>query len=317
MMNALQKTSLALIVVAGTMFAGGSALAKTVKITMTAMENETAIDNKGTKYASWTFDGAMPGKFVRVTEGDTVDFTLINPPENKNSHAMDFHAAQVDVLNEFAPVKPGEQKHFIFQAKVPGLFMYHCGASPMVQHIARGMYGAILVEPKEGYSKAYPKPDREYVLVQSQYFPDAENYKAMLENNGWAGSFINGKILHYDPVHDPNATQVLEAKPGERVRIYFVNANINMPVALHPIAGIWDRVYINGNPKNTLYGIQTYGVAVAEGDTFDIVSPADHPTNNAIVDHTMGAALRGAITVLMNKPDADPKKGHDDQIILK
>ncbi len=292
------------------------ALAKTVVVTMTAMETEIPIDNSGTKYPGWTFDGAMPGKFVRVTEGDTVDFTLINPAENKNSHSMDFHAAQVDVLNEFAPVKPGEKKHFIFQAKVPGLFLYHCGANPMVQHIARGMFGVILVDPKGGYSKAYPKPDREYVLIQSQYFPDAENYKAMLENQGWAGSLINGKILHYDPVHDPNASQVLEAKPGERVRIYFANANINMPVALHPIAGIWERVYINGNPKNTLYGIQTYNVGVAEADTFDIVPPADRATNNAIVDHNMSAALRGAITILMNKPDADPKKGTGNQIII-
>jgi nitrite reductase (NO-forming) len=191
--------------------------------------------------------------------------------------------------------------------------MYHCGASPMVQHIARGMYGVILVDPKDKTN--YPKADREYVLVQQQYFPDVENYNAMLENAGWKGSFINGKILHYDPVHDPNATQVLEAKPGERVRIFFVNANINMPVALHPIGGIWDRVYINGNPKNILYGMQTYNVAVAEGDTFDIVSPSDRPTNNAIVDHNMGAALRGAITVIMFKPDADPKKGHGELVV--
>lgn len=311
-----KKTTVAIMATAALIVAQ-HAFAKTVEVTMTARETDIAIDNKGTKYPAWTFDGAIPGKFVRVTEGDTVDFTLINPPENKNSHAMDFHAAQVDVLNEFAPVKPGETKHFKFVAKVPGIFMYHCGASPMVQHIARGMYGAILVDPKDGYSKAFPKPDREYVLVQGQYFPDAENYKAMLTNDGWAGSLINGKILHYDPVHDPNATQVLEAKPGERVRIYFVNANINMPVAFHPIAGIWDRVYINGNPKNTLYDMQTYNVAVAEADAFDIVSPADHATNNAIVDHTMGAALRGAITVLMNKPDADPKKGRGDEMILQ
>ncbi len=305
------------VICAGALFTAQHAFAKTVEVTMTAKEVDVPIDNKGTKYPAWTFDGAIPGKFVRVTEGDTVDFTLINPPENKNSHAMDFHAAQADVLGEFAQIKPGERKHFKFEAKNPGVFMYHCGASPMVQHIARGMYGVILVDPKEGYNKHFPKPDREYVLIQGQYFPDAENYKAMLENNGWAGSLINGKILHYDPVHDPNASQVLEAKPGELVRIYFVNANINMPVAFHPIAGIWDRVYINGNPKNTLYGIQTYNVAVAEGDAFDLVSPSDRPTNNAIVDHTMGAALRGAITVLMNKPDADPKKGRGDQLILQ
>ena len=311
-MHPFQRTAAA-IAAAFAILGTQAALAKTVEVTMTAREVDVAIDNKGTKMAAWTFDGAIPGKVVRVDQGDTVDFTLHNPPENKNSHSIDFHAAQADVLGEFAQIKPGETKHFKFEAKTPGVFMYHCGASPMVQHIARGMNGVIIVDPKDKTN--YPKADREYVLVQQQYFPDVENYNAMLENAGWKGSLINGKILHYDPVHDPNASQVLEAKPGERVRIFFVNANINMPVAFHPIGGIWDRVYINGNPKNTLYGIQTYNVAVAEADTFDLVSPSDRPTNNAIVDHDMGAALRGAITVIMFKPDADPKKGHGELVV--
>ncbi len=291
--------------------------AKTVKVVMTAEEVKIPIDNKGTLYPAWTFNGAIPGPVVRVSQGDTVDFTLINPRTNQNSHAMDFHAAQVDVLKEFAPIKPGTQEHWTFVARVPGVFMYHCGAMPMVEHIARGMYGIIIVDPKGGYSRRYPKPDREYVLVQGQLFQNPDDYQAMLKNKGWTNSLINGKIFHYDPVHDPNATQALVAKPGERVRIFFVNANVNMPVAFHPIAGIWDRVYLNGNPKNTLYGIQTYNVAPSEADTFDIVSPKDRPTNNAIVDHTMSAALRGAITVLMNTPDADPSAGRGSNILLK
>jgi len=292
-------------------------MARTVKVTMHAMETEVEIDNAGHKYPAWTFDGAIPGKVVRVTEGDVVDFELINDKTNKNSHSIDFHAARVDVLNEFAPVKPGETKHFKFKTTYPGVFMYHCGASPMAQHIARGMYGIIIVDPKGGYNKDFPKPDREYVLIQGQYFPNAEDDKAMIANEGWTNALINGKIFHYDPVHDPNASLALTAKPGERVRIYFVNANINMPVAFHPIAGIWDRVYVNGNPRNVMYGVQTYNVAVAEASTFDIVSPSDRPTNNAIVDHTMSAALRGAITVLMNTPDADPKAGKGDNILLR
>lgn len=293
------------------------ASAKTVEVVMKAQETEVAIDNAGTKYAAWTFDGSIPGKLVRVTEGDIVDFTLVNPAENKESHSMDFHAAEVDVLGEFAPVKPGESKHFKFVAKRAGVWMYHCGASPMVQHIARGMFGLIIVDPKEGYTKAFPKPDREYVLIQSQYFPNGDDYKAMLSNEGWTNSLINGKIFHYDPVHDPKATKALVAKPGERVRIYFVNANVNLPVALHPIAAIWDRVYINGNPKNELRDVATYNVAVSEAGIFDIVSPADKPTNNAIVDHAMSAALRGAITVLMNTPDADPSMGKGEQVLLR
>ncbi len=320
-MNKLTKVTYAAFAAAALLSSSG-AFAKTVEITMTAREVDLPVNGKlvggADTMAAWTFDGSIPGKPVRVNEGDTVDFTLINPAENKNSHAMDFHAAQVNVLDEFAPVKPGEQKHFKYVAKVPGVFMYHCGASPMVQHIARGMYGVIIVEPKD--KKNYPKADREYVLVQSQYFPDVENYGAMLgDANAWKGSLINGKVLHYDPVHDPNGGHdVLEALPGERVRIFFLNANVNLPVALHPIASIWDRVYINGNPKNTLYGIQTYNVAVAEADTFDLVTPKDKDVAGiAIVDHSMNAALRGAITVLVSKKDADPKKGHGEMIILK
>ncbi len=317
-----KKLTVALVAAAG-LVSASQVFAKEVKVTMTAMEVDLPVNGKlvggADTMAAWTFDGSIPGKPVRVEEGDTVDFTLINPATNKNSHAMDFHAAQVNVLDEFAPVKPGESKHFKFEAKVPGVFMYHCGASPMVQHIARGMYGIIIVDPKD--KDNYPKADREYVLIQQQYFPDVENYGAMLNDaNAWKGSLINGQILHYDPVHDPNGGHdVLEAKPGERVRIYFVNANINNPVALHPIASIWDRVYVNGNPKNQLVGIQTYNVAVAEADTFDLVTPVnDKPaTGIAIVDHSMNAALRGAITVLVSKKDADPKTGHGELIILQ
>lgn len=322
-MQSFKKTTIAVMTVAA-LFAAQESMAKTVKVTMTAMETDVQTNGKmlggSDTMAAWTFDGTVPGKAVRVEEGDTVDFTLINPAENKNSHAIDFHAAQVNVLDEFAPVKPGQSKHFTFEAKVPGVFMYHCGAGPMVQHIARGMYGVIIVDPKGGYSKAYPKPDREYVIAQQQYFPDVENYGAMLNDaNAWKGSLINGKAFHYDPVHDANKDHdVLEAKPGERVRIYFLNANVNLPVALHPIASIWDRVYINGNPQNTLYGVQTYNVAVAEAVTVDLVTPKDKEVAGiAIVDHSMNAALRGAITVLVSKKDADPKKGKGDLTILK
>lgn len=304
-----------LLLAAGTMLVSQSVLAKNVTVKMVAKETTLEIDNKGTKYPAWTFDGGIPGHVVRVKEGDVISFELHNPKSNKESHSIDFHAAEVDVLNEFAPVKPGETKKFKFVAKRAGVWMYHCGANVMAQHIARGMYGLIIVDPKEGYSKKFPKPDREYVLTQQQFFPNADDAKAMIANQGWTGSLINGKMFHYDPVHDQNATKVLEAKPGERVRIYFLNANINEPVALHPIAGIWDRVYINGNPENVLYDMATYNVAVSEAGIFDIVSPKDRPTNNAIVDHAMSAALRGAITVLMNKPDANPKAGKGDNLV--
>lgn len=312
----MRKFILVLSMILTAFLSAQQAIAKTVKVTMTVLETKLPVDNEGkVMREAWTFDGTVPGKVVRVREGDTVDFTLVNPINSSMPHSMDFHIAEVDVLKEFASIAPGESKHFTFTARLPGVYMYHCGAMPMPQHIANGMYGVIIVDPKN--TKNYPKADREYVLVQQQYFPDTGDTAALLENRGWVGSLINGKMFRYDPVHDSNAKQVLEAKPGERVRIFFVNANINNPVALHPIAGLWDRVYVGGNPRNTLFGLATYNVAASEGGTFDIVSPADRSTNVAIVDHAMGAAMRGAITVLMNKPDADPLKGRGDQIILR
>lgn len=293
------------------------ALAATVKVDIPVVEKDLAIDNKGTKQRMWTFGGTVPGPVVRVTEGDEVDFTLINEKANKNSHSMDFHAAIVDVLDEFSEVRPGEKRNFKFKAEHPGVFIYHCGASSMAEHISRGMYGVIIVDPKGGYSASFPKPDREYVLVQGDLFEDGTSAQDRAMNKHWVGTLVNGKLFHYDPVHDPNASMTLEAKPGERVRIYFVNALINESAALHPIAGIWDRVWDNGNPKNIRYGLQTVEVPPAHGMTFDIVPPAGRATNNAIVDHRMKHALTGGISVLMNHNGAAPEKGRNGNLVLR
>ncbi|MEX2374679.1 MAG: multicopper oxidase domain-containing protein [Dehalococcoidia bacterium] len=293
------------------------ALADTVKIELPVIEKEVTIDNKGTKRPMWTFGGTVPGPVVRVTEGDIVDFTLINQKDNQNSHSMDFHAAVVDVLDEFSEIKPGDKKNFTFKAEHPGVFIYHCGASSMAEHISRGMYGVIIVDPKAGYSDAFPQPDREYVLVHGDLFAEGTSAEDRAMNRNWVGTLVNGKLFHYDPVHDPNASLTLEAEPGERVRIHFVNAMINEAAAFHPIAGIWERVWDNGNPKNVRYSLQTVEVPPAHGMTFDIVPPANRPTNNAIVDHRMKHALNGAISVLMTYDGANAEKGKDGKLVLR
>lgn len=314
MRKRFSQTSMALAIA---MTLVGPAIAKTVKVDIPVVEKDIAVRNDGTTQKMWTFGGTIPGPVVRVTEGDLVDFTLSNDPNNKQSHSMDFHAAVVDVLDEFEAVKPGEQKHFTFEANHPGVFIYHCGADPMVEHIGRGMYGVILVEPKGGYSDAYPKPDREYVLVHSDLFAEGSSAEDMIAGDGRTDTLVNGKVFHYDPLHEQNASTMLQSKPGERVRFYFVNAQINEPVSLHPIAGIWDRVYNSGNPENIEVGLQTYMVPPASGAIFDLVSPKDRPTNNAIVDHAMRAAMTGGISILMNNEDADPAFGKKDKLLLR
>src|SRR5690606_8999477 len=170
------------------------------------------IDNAGTTHPMWTYGGTIPGPLVRVTEGDTVDFTLINDAGNQQSHSMDFHAARADVLDEFEAIKPGDVKKFTFKAEYPGVFIYRCGADAMAEHISRGMYGVVIVDPKEGYTSEYPKPDREYVIVHGDLFEAGTSAEDITQGHGWKGVLVNGKVFHYDP--RPRS----EREPDARVR---------------------------------------------------------------------------------------------------
>ena len=141
------KTRLLGASVLGILLATSSVMAKTHEVAMTAVEKEVVIDGEGTTYKAWTFNGQMPGPVIRVTEGDTIKFSLANPASNTYPHAMDFHAAEIDFLKNYRAINPGETINFTFVAKKPGVFFYHCGAPPMIQHVARGMFGAIIVDP--------------------------------------------------------------------------------------------------------------------------------------------------------------------------
>ena len=214
-------------------------------------------------------------------------------------------------MKDFESIKPGETTTFSFTVNYPGAFYYHCGSDPMYQHIARGMFGVILVEPKD--AKALPKADREYVLVQSEIYANPDDQHSIMRGD-WKHVAFNGMAFKYDPVHDPAATRMLVAKPGERVRVYFINAGPNEYSTLHPIAGIWDAVYPSGNPANKETGLQSFVVGPGDGATFDIISPVAGA--NVIVDHRMSHAHSGAMAVLMYSDDADPKMGRGDLILV-
>jgi nitrite reductase (NO-forming) len=289
-----------------------AAQAKTVKVELTAKEVTVPLDNKGATVAAWTYNGQVPGPVIRATEGDTIEFTLKNDAANKKSHSIDMHSARSDVLTDFASIKPGETKTFSYVPEHAGVFFYHCGSDPMIQHIARGMIGAVIIDPKD--PNAMPKADREYVLIEHQIFENPEDVDSMMANK-WKANAFNAVPFQYDPVHDEHATQTLEAKPGERVRIYMVNAGPNEFSGFHPIAGIWDRVYTSGNPKNVMVGMQNYTLAPGDAATFDLISPKEGAY--ALVNHSMRAALTGGIAIIMFSEKADPSMGRGDKILVR
>jgi len=209
-----------ILLLAGGMTLMGSPLsAKTHTVEMTAVEKDVVIDGEGTAYAAWTFNGQFPGPVVRVTEGDTVKFKLINPAENKHPHAMDFHAAEIDFLKNYRAINAGETIEYTFVARKPGIFYYHCGAPPMIQHVARGMFGAIIVDPKN--PKAWPKADREYVLIQSELFKNPDDVQAMFDRK-FDNVIFNGGIFKYHPFVTGGGK--LEALRQELVTLHLTEA---------------------------------------------------------------------------------------------
>jgi nitrite reductase (NO-forming) len=229
----------------------------------------------------WTFSGQVPAPTLRVNQGDTVHFTLINKDPDME-HGLDFHAGQMDMGTYHKPIKPGESVSFDWKAEYPGVFYYHCSAGPVIMHIANGMFGAVIVDPP-GY-----KPEgKEYVLIQSEWYKNSTDLNALMEESPQAVAF-NGIPAQY--VGSP-----LTAKPGEKVRFYFVNAGINNFSAFHVIGTIFDQIMLDGNPKNTLYGVQT--VAVPPGGTVVTDLYADTGTY-AILTHSMKDATKGGLGIL-------------------
>src|SRR5690606_185593 len=149
----------------------GKRKAKKLKVDMEILELEGELSN-GVRYIYWTFDGTVPGSFIRTRVGDEVEFTLKNHPDNKLPHNIDLHAVTGPGGGaESSFVAPGREKTFSFKALNPGLYVYHCATAPIGMHIANGMYGLILVEPEGGL----PPVDKEYYIMQGEFYTKGKN----------------------------------------------------------------------------------------------------------------------------------------------
>jgi nitrite reductase (NO-forming) len=241
--------------------------------------------------AGWSFDGTIPGRAFRVVAGDTVDVTFRVDPAANAHHSLDFHSAQTPPEKSFRTIEPGEELQWSFVAKHPGAFMYHCGTPEILMHIGAGMYGAMIVDPAEGWPEA-----QELVFVQSDfYLAEGENgvmvpdYAKMLGNGSMDYVTFNGHANQY--VANPIPVRV-----GEPIRIFLVNAGPNVYSTFHVVGAIFDRVCVNANPRNELFGLQSWTVGPGDGACFELT--IDEPGLYPAVNHAFGHAAHGAIALL-------------------
>jgi nitrite reductase (NO-forming) len=243
-------------------------------------------------YHAWTFNGTVPGPILRVRQGQTVRFTLIN--SSNMPHSIDFHAAQTPWNVNYQPVAPGKSFSFTWKANYPGIFMYHCGTPPAMVHMANGMYGAIIVDPAAGWDAA-----QEYVLVQSEFYAqqDADGTYSL---NGTSMMNAMPNFVTFNGYVNQYKDSPLTAKPGQKIRLFIVNAGPSLFSAFHVIGGIFSDVYVDGNPANHLQGDQTVTVPPGGGAVVELTIPDAglYP----FLTHSFSGADMGAIGVLKVAP---------------
>lgn len=260
---------------------------------------------EGVKYGFWSFDGQVPGPLVRVHVGDTVEFHLSNDAGNTMDHSIDIHAVNGPgggaAVNT---VKPGKIRVFTFKALTPGLYIYHCASGQIVDHISNGMYGLFLVEPEGGLKPV----DHEYYVMRSEfYLTDKPNKDGVYE-------FDIKKGLDENPTHvvfngsdgGLKGDNVLQAKTGETVRIFFGNIGPNKTASFHIIGEIFDRVYHEGaigGLVNT--GVQTTVVPAAGAVIVEF--KVDVPGTYTLVDHGIFRVAKGAIGFLEAEGPENPE----------
>ncbi len=260
------------------------ASAEVVHVDLVAKHQKVRIAD-GVRMRAWTFNGTVPGPVVRAREGDVIEVQLRNA-DRKMAHSVDFHAAQASPQVTFADVHPGETKTFSFVARRPGVFMYHCGTSPVLRHIGKGMYGAIIVDPAAGRP-----PANETVLVQSDFYGAVKDgwirstYEAMQTQDPRFTAF-NGRAFRYrdDPI---------QVAVGQPQRVYVVAAGPTLGSDFHVVGEIFDTVEPDGNPANVLEGVSTYGVPAGGGAMFELTF--DEAGTYPFVNHAFRWADAGAL----------------------
>lgn len=261
----------------------------------------------GTTYPYFTFNGSVPGPFIRARVGDTVEITLRNETESAFVHSVDLHAATgPGGGGDVSQVQPGETKVFTFTALQPGIYVYHCATPSVPHHIASGMFGLILIEPEGGL----PPVDREFYVMQSEIYT--------MEPFGTPGelTFSHEKMANEQPEYFvfngavgamglASEDFMLNANVGETVRIFMGVGGPNFTSSFHVIGEIFDRAYAFGSlSAPPLTDVQT--ISVPPGGAVMVEFRVDYPGHYVLVDHALSRLERGLVGMLHVEGTANP-----------
>src|SRR5215471_15565019 len=265
-----------------------------VKYAIETEELEGKLDD-GTTFTYWTFGKKVPGPMLRVKEGDTVQIDLTNAKNSKAIHSIDLHAVSGGLGGgEHTQVAPGQTKSITFKALNPGLYVYHCATPSVAHHISAGMYGMILVEPKEGL----PKVDKEFYVMQGDLYTNhGFGTKGHHEySHERAGDELPSYYLFNGAVGALTKEHKMSANVGETVRIYFGVGGPNKISSFHVIGEIFDRVYSEGATNTLKENVQT--ALVPAGGATIAEFKVNYPGRFILVDHALSRAAKGAVGFL-------------------
>jgi nitrite reductase (NO-forming) len=218
----------------------------------------------GIRYDAWTFGDTAPGPVIHVRQGQKVVVTLVNTAPMP--HSVDFHAAQIAPNIAFSDVMPGESKTFRFVASTPGVFMYHCGTAPAFMHIANGMYGAVIVEPKN-----LPPAQKQYVLVSSEWYLDGPGDKTPASLDLTKANDMTPDWVTWNGYAHQYKEHPLTAEPGQTVRFWVVDAGPSLNTEFHVVGTVLRRAWVNADlVDRPQHDIQTAVVPTGGGGVFDV-----------------------------------------------
>jgi nitrite reductase (NO-forming) len=239
----------------------------------------------------WTFGDTVPGPVLRVKVGDTVRVTLVNPETNQLPHSIDFHASLVAWNDEMRSINPGEELVYEFVAKYAGVYMYHCGTTPALHHIAQGMFGMIIVEPEGGLAPI----ENEFAFVQNEWYMVEQAGFISLEEASAAAPAPDAVV--WNGVANQYADNPIQVPVGEEVRVFVLNAGPSIDSSFHVVGTIFHEVIkegvhlAEGNAGN--WGSQAVDLSPAQGAIIEMRFDEDglYP----IVTHAFNFVGRGTL----------------------